>query len=189
MKKIEPSEIGKNPDLIASKSHCLQFLVVLIWFILKRFPLPIFNVILEAQREMAQSDILVCGKCHNVFHFIDLFKEHKSNNCKRTSAFNDCVSWLIENFLADSFMISFFCIQRETRPKIWAYLLWKQTQFQQKRENEEDNPWKLYQTWMQLEESTRQSWLVAGGTIQSFERVSSWNWAFALKQTVEILKN
>jgi hypothetical protein len=50
--------------------------------------------------------------------------------------------------------------------------LWKQTQFQNKLENEGDNPWKLYQTWMQMEETTRQSWLVAGGTIQSFERVS-----------------
>lgn len=27
MKKIEPSEIGKNPDLIASEFHCLQFLL------------------------------------------------------------------------------------------------------------------------------------------------------------------
>jgi hypothetical protein len=49
--------------------------------------------------------------------------------------------------------------------------LWKQTQFQTQKENEE-NPWKLYQQWMQLEDSTRQSWLVAGGTIQSFEKVS-----------------
>ncbi|CAG9807339.1 unnamed protein product [Chironomus riparius] len=121
MKKIEPSEIGKNPDLIA-----------------------------KAQKEMAQSDILVCGKCHNVFHFIDLFKQHKANNCKRTSAFNDC---------------------RETRPKMWAYLLWKQTQFHQNQENaNEDQPWKLYEQWMSLDESIRQSWLVAGGTIQSFEK-------------------
>ncbi|CRL06987.1 CLUMA_CG020007, isoform A [Clunio marinus] len=120
MKKIEPSEIGKNPNLIA-----------------------------KAQKEMAQSDILVCGKCHNVFHFIDLFKEHKANNCRRSSEFDEC---------------------RETRPKIWAYLLWKQTQFQQKIDNEEENPWKLYQTWMKLDENTRQAWLVAGETIQSFER-------------------
>jgi hypothetical protein len=64
--------------------------------------------------------------------------------------------------------------QRETRPKIWAYLLWKQTQFQTQQEDEEENPWTLYQTWMKLEDSTRQSWLVAGGTIQSFEKVSRW---------------
>jgi hypothetical protein len=62
-------------------------------------------------------------------------------------------------------------MQRETRPKIWAYLLWKQTQFLQNQENaSEENPWKLYQQWMSLDESVRQSWLVAGGTIQSFEK-------------------
>ncbi|KAG5670108.1 hypothetical protein PVAND_000391 [Polypedilum vanderplanki] len=120
MKKIEPSEIGKNPDLIA-----------------------------KAQKEMAQSDILVCGKCHSVFHFIDLFKEHKANNCKKATAFKDC---------------------RETRPKMWAYLLWKQTQFHQNQENAGENPWKLYQQWLSLDESIRHSWLVAGGTIQSFEK-------------------
>lgn len=57
-----------------------------------RFPLLTFYVILEAQKEMAQSDILVCGKCHSVFHFLDLFKDHKANNCKRISGFKDCVS-------------------------------------------------------------------------------------------------
>lgn len=64
--------------------------------------------------------------------------------------------------------------QRETRPKIWAYLLWKQTQFaHHNHENEEESPWKLYQQWMTLDESIRQSWLVAGGTIQSFEKVKN----------------
>lgn len=67
-------------------------LVVLISLRPFRVPSPRFDVISEAQKEMAQSDILVCGKCHSVFHFIDLFKEHKNNNCKRISAFNDCVS-------------------------------------------------------------------------------------------------
>lgn len=55
---------------------------------------------------------------------------------------------------------------------MWAYLLWKQTQFHQNQENaHEDQPWKLYEQWMTLDESIRQSWLVAGGTIQSFEKV------------------
>lgn len=91
MKKIEPSEIGKNPDLIASKWMFTLFGCFDLFTFAHFLPL-VFNVILGAQKEMAQSDILVCGKCHNVFHFIDLFKEHKTNNCKRTSAFNDCVS-------------------------------------------------------------------------------------------------
>lgn len=69
-------------------------------------------------------------------------------------------------------LILFYFKQRETRPKMWAYLLWKQTQFLQNQENaNEDQPWKLYEQWMSLDESIRQSWLVAGGTIQSFEKV------------------
>jgi hypothetical protein len=40
---------------------------------------------------------------------------------------------------------------------------------------DEENPWKLYQQWMKIDESTRQSWLVAGGTIQSFDKVSNSN--------------
>lgn len=94
MKKIEPSEIGKNPDLIASELMFTKFW--LFWFIhkLPSSPslVPFFQPFIEAQKEMAQSDILVCGKCHSVYHFMDLFNEHKANNCKRTSAFNDCVS-------------------------------------------------------------------------------------------------
>jgi hypothetical protein len=66
-------------------------LVVLIYSC-ARFPSSFFTLLLEAQKEMAQSDILVCGKCHSVFHFLDLFKEHKANNCKRISGFKDCVS-------------------------------------------------------------------------------------------------
>jgi hypothetical protein len=67
---------------------------ILVVLIYSRAPLPLlfFYVILEAQKEMAQSDILVCGKCHSVFHFLDLFKEHKANNCKRISGLKDCVS-------------------------------------------------------------------------------------------------
>lgn len=66
---------------------------------------------------MATSDILVCGKCHSVFHFIDLFKEHKANNCKRLSAFKECVSlflsisillWITRNYYNVSFFYNFF---------------------------------------------------------------------------------
>lgn len=106
MKKIEPSEIGKNPELIASEFICLLFLVVLIYSCALSPPRRIFNDISEAQKEMAQSDILVCGRCHSVFHFIDLFKEHKVNNCKRLSAFNDCVSFFFALFSCPTFIIS-----------------------------------------------------------------------------------
>lgn len=63
--------------------------------------------------------------------------------------------------------------QRETKPKIWAYMLWKQAYLQTNPAigEDEENPWRLYQQWMKLDESTRQSWLVAGGTIQAFDKV------------------
>jgi hypothetical protein len=51
--------------------------------------------LIEAQQEMAKSDVLVCGKCHNVFHIIDSFQEHKNSNCKKLSAFADSVSFHI----------------------------------------------------------------------------------------------
>lgn len=41
---------------------------------------------------MAQTDVLVCGKCHNVFHFVELFREHKDQGCDMESNFKDCVS-------------------------------------------------------------------------------------------------
>lgn len=52
-------------------------------------------------------------------------------------------------------------------------MLWKQAYSQTNPEiaGGEENPWKLYQQWMKLDESTRQSWLVAGGTIQAFDKV------------------
>ncbi|XP_055383519.1 mucin-2 [Condylostylus longicornis] len=125
-KDIDPSEIGKHPSIIKA-----------------------------AQREMTQSDVLVCGKCHSVFHFIDLFIEHKENdeNCSKESNLKDC---------------------RETKPKVWAFLLWKSAQLSNtKNQNDSShmNSWQLYQTWVKMEESVRETWVVAGKTIQSFNRV------------------
>lgn len=34
------------------------------------------------------------------------------------------------------------------------------------------NSWKMYQTWVKLEEAIRETWIVAGRTIQSFAKVS-----------------
>lgn len=53
------------------------------------------TTITEAQKEMSQSDVLVCGKCQNVFHYIDLFNEHKSSNCNKASSLKDVVSFIM----------------------------------------------------------------------------------------------
>lgn len=35
---------------------------------------------LAAQEDVLQLDVLVCGKCQNVYHFIEAFSEHKNSN-------------------------------------------------------------------------------------------------------------
>lgn len=127
-KEIDPADIGKHPDLIR-----------------------------KAQAEMTQSDVLVCGRCHNVFHFIELFREHKETECRKESTLKDC---------------------RETKAKVWAFLLWKAAQLNPTDGAEgagNVNSWKLYQTWVKLEESVRETWIVAGRTIQSFARMGQGN--------------
>lgn len=122
-KEIDPSNIGKHENLIK-----------------------------QAQAEMAKTDVLVCGKCHNVYHFIELFKQHKDKSCTKDSSLRDC---------------------KETKPKVWAFLLWKASQIN----NSDDlgqtnvNAWKLYQTWVKMDESIRETWVVAGRTIQSFAKI------------------
>ncbi|XP_055538369.1 uncharacterized protein LOC129725942 [Wyeomyia smithii] len=124
-KEIDPADIGKHPDLIR-----------------------------KAQAEMTQSDVLVCGRCHSVFHFIELFKEHKEQEqCRKESTLKDC---------------------RETKAKVWAFLLWKAAQLSTESAGNV-NSWKLYQTWVKLEESVRETWIVAGRTIQSFARMGQGN--------------
>ncbi|XP_053657859.1 serine-rich adhesin for platelets [Anopheles marshallii] len=125
---MDPADIGKHPDLIK-----------------------------KAQAEISHCDVLVCGRCHSVFHLIELFREHKENepDCKRTSTLHNC---------------------DEAQAKVWAFLLWKSAQRPATGEEKNaggSNSWKLYQTWVKLEESVRDTWIVAGKTIQSFSKTGS----------------
>uniref|UniRef100_A0A6E8W456 Chromo domain-containing protein n=1 Tax=Anopheles coluzzii TaxID=1518534 RepID=A0A6E8W456_ANOCL len=127
---MDPSDIGKYPDLIK-----------------------------KAQADIACTDVLVCGRCHSVFHLIELFREHKEHepDCKRTtsSTLHNC---------------------DEAQGKVWAFLLWKSAQRQaagEERNPGQNNSWKLYQTWVKLEESVRDTWIVAGKTIQSFSKTGA----------------
>lgn len=52
---------------------------------------------------------------------------------------------------------------------MWAFLLWKAAQ----RNDAASDSWKLYQQWVKLDEAIRETWIVAGRTIQSFARVST----------------
>ncbi|XP_067643296.1 serine-rich adhesin for platelets isoform X2 [Eurosta solidaginis] len=118
---ITPTEIGKHSKLIKS-----------------------------AQEDMSTMDVLVCGRCLNVFHFIEDFEEHKQKPCfKENNNVREC---------------------NDTKPKIWAFLLWKATQLHNNKESNTGS-WALYQTWVKMDESLRETWIVAGKTIQSFAKV------------------
>lgn len=103
----------------------------------------------EAQSEMTEVDVLVCGKCHAVYHHVEAFREHKNKLCKVDSTLRDC---------------------RETKAKVWAFLLWKASQLSHMESNT-INSWNLYQRWIDLEEDIRETWIVAGETIQSFAKM------------------
>lgn len=72
-KEVDPSDVGKHQDIIKSRQKRI------LWHAMpndsNRFA---FCVCTEAQAEMARSDVLVCGQCHNVYHFIEEFIEHRN---------------------------------------------------------------------------------------------------------------
>lgn len=119
-KEIDPADIGKYPEVIK-----------------------------KAQAEMSNMDVLVCGNCNNVFHFVDKFREHKTTQCSKSSTLKDNL---------------------ETKPVIWSFLLWKASQLNQDQ-IKEANAWRLYQNWMKLDEAIKETWVVAGRTIQSFAKI------------------
>lgn len=44
-----------------------------------------------AQEQMGRLDVLVCGQCHSVFHFIEEFQEHRTKEgaCSKVSHFRE----------------------------------------------------------------------------------------------------
>ncbi|XP_017844259.2 LOW QUALITY PROTEIN: putative uncharacterized protein DDB_G0271606 [Drosophila busckii] len=109
------------------------------------------KIIRVAQEELANMDVLVCGRCLRGFNFIEEFQAHKEDDsCEKENS-----------NLKDSL---------DTKPTIWAFTLWKATQLHTGKERN-SNSWALYQNWVKLEESVREPWIVAGRTIQSFGKI------------------
>nr|XP_050868631.1 uncharacterized protein LOC127072331 isoform X2 [Vespula vulgaris] len=115
------------------------------------------NSIKAAQEEMGRLDILVCGQCHSVFHFIEEFQEHRTKEgaCSQISHFRENTN-------------------NEQKAQVWAFLLWKDTQIQQEgSDRDSTNSWKLYQKWCKMDTHIRDSWITAGKTIQTFTKISN----------------
>ncbi|TGZ54251.1 Chromodomain Y-like protein 2 [Temnothorax longispinosus] len=116
------------------------------------------TIIKAAQEEMGQLDVLVCGQCHSVFHFIEEFQEHRTKEgaCSKVS-----------HLLTDE-------IKNNSKAQVWAFLLWKDTQFQQDGlDKNKADTWKLYQKWCKMDINVRESWITAGKTIQTFTKISN----------------
>ncbi|KAG7189657.1 hypothetical protein KM043_017334 [Ampulex compressa] len=115
------------------------------------------TTIKAAQEEMGRLDVLVCGQCHSVFHFIEEFQEHrtKPGACSQVSHFRENSN-------------------NEQKAQVWAFLLWKDSQIQQESSDRDStNSWKLYQKWCKMDTHIRDSWIAAGKTIQTFTKISN----------------
>lgn len=52
--------------------------------------------------------------------------------------------------------------------------MWKDTQIQQEgSDRDSTNSWKLYQKWCKMDTHIRDSWIIAGKTIQTFTKISN----------------
>ena len=52
-------------------------------------------------------------------------------------------------------------------------MLWKDTQIQQDHDKDTANSWKLYQKWCKMDTHTRDCWITAGKTIQTFTKINN----------------
>ncbi|XP_011065669.1 PREDICTED: flocculation protein FLO11 isoform X1 [Acromyrmex echinatior] len=114
------------------------------------------TVIKAAQEEMGRLDVLVCGQCHSVFHFVEEFQEHRTKEgaCSKTSRIRDTND-------------------NGQKAQVWAFLLWKDTQVQDSSDKEASNAWSLYQKWCKMDTKVKEAWVTAGKTIQTFTKISN----------------
>ncbi|XP_018405210.1 PREDICTED: platelet binding protein GspB isoform X2 [Cyphomyrmex costatus] len=113
--------------------------------------------IIKAQEEMGRLDVLVCGQCHSVFHFIEEFQEHRTKEraCSKASHIRETND-------------------NGQKAQVWAFLLWKDTQIQQDSSDKDtSSAWELYQKWCKMDTHVREAWVTAGKTIQTFTKISN----------------
>lgn len=110
--------------------------------------------------EMGDTDVLVCGRCYATFHFVPEFNEHKTAPCLKVKKSTS--------------------IGNSENPKIWAFILWKSAQPTVDDDdddaltaNDADRSWPTYRKWLKLDETVRETWVVASRTIQSFAKIAS----------------
>ncbi|KYN32894.1 hypothetical protein ALC56_12710 [Trachymyrmex septentrionalis] len=111
---------------------------------------------IKAQEAMERLDVLVCGQCHSVFHFIEKFQEHRTKEgfCSKTSHICDTNDY-------------------RQNAQVCPFLLWKNTQVQDSSDKEASDDWTLHQKWCKMDTKEKEPWIVAGKTAQTFTKISN----------------
>lgn len=100
--------------------------------------------------------MLVCGGCHEVFHFLESFEKHKEPGiCSGNSTLKDS------------------CHGESNKPQIWAFTLWKNAQYKTGKEGSTmPSSWDIYKEWCKLDAKEKDAWILAGKNIQTFSKLS-----------------
>lgn len=109
----------------------------------------------EAQEDLKATDILLCGRCHDVYHFVEEYQNHKNQGCTAKST------------------ILPIC-EGESKPQVWGFTLWKTKQNKSLKPGEPvPTSWRTYQKWCKLPPLEKNAWISAGQTIQFCHKVAS----------------
>ncbi|XP_045475655.1 uncharacterized protein LOC123681345 isoform X1 [Harmonia axyridis] len=105
------------------------------------------SLIKEAQAVYGKLDVLICGICHTVFHFIEEYNTHKSNNCQESAVSKQC--------------------ENDDKAVTWAFCLWKSREMKE----QDIGMWPMYQKWHKLPQEEKDLWIAGGQTILSLNKI------------------
>ncbi|GJQ87785.1 putative chromatin organization modifier domain protein [Trypoxylus dichotomus] len=108
------------------------------------------EIVKTAQDELCKVDVLVCGECHEVFHFVEEFQDHKSGDkCTKISILKQGTP-------------------TNSKSQLWGFMLWKNSKFKSPspEENNQPSSWNIYQLWCNLDQTQKDSWIAAGKSLQ-----------------------
>lgn len=110
------------------------------------------SIVQAAKDEAGKLDVLICGGCHEVFHFVEELKEHRLlDKCAGKSVLTE------EQ-------------RQETKHQIWAFTLWKSAKF--KNKDDELSNWTIFQQWCDLEQPEKEKWIIAAQKVQYLHKLS-----------------
>lgn len=147
--QTDPLEITKEPEIVKCNFHITYTIHPLL--ISKNL-----NV-LAAQNELSKVDVLVCGECHEVYHYVEQFQDHKTGDkCTKESVLKQAS-------------------QANSKSQIWGFMLWKNAKFKTPVTEDTSQPssWNVYQLWCNLDQTQKDSWIAAGKSLQAIHNITA----------------